>query len=277
MSKQIFQKALQNLEAATTSWLATVIETDGSTPGRIGMKILIHADGKTSGTIGGGAIEHIVIQKVLQERPGKATRWCFDLGGNPAAQNTSKLELTGMICGGGQEIFIEPLFNQHGLYIIGGGHCGQALSELATKCDFSVTVIDDRAAYLDKTLHPFAANLICAPYSDVAKHIYFSPDIFIVVLTHGHKHDELVLREVINKDYKYLGVIGSKIKARAIFRKMAKDQFSDAQLRRVFSPIGLKIGSQTPYEIAVSIMAQVIAAKNNIGEVTFNTNPLLPE
>ncbi|MFA6038595.1 MAG: XdhC family protein, partial [Legionellales bacterium] len=155
-------------------------------------------------------------------------------------------------------------FCAHELYIIGGGHCGRALSEFAAKCDFNVTVIDDRKDCATNDLHPYATKLVCTPYAGIEQHIDFSSSPFIVIMTQGHKHDELAMRKILGKPYKYLGVIGSKKKSAIIFDRLLKDGYARDELQRVFMPIGLSIGSQTPYEVAVSILAQLLAVKAGI-------------
>jgi xanthine dehydrogenase accessory factor len=258
MNKLIFQNIAKFIAENHKSWLTTVVNVSGSTPGKVGAKMVVNVDGEIIGTIGGGNVEMCVINKVIKERPTQIVRWAFDLGGNIGE------EKTGMLCGGHQEILVEPLFGHHELYIVGGGHCGQALAELASKCDFSVTIIDDRAEYATAEVNPDATRLIHAPYKDVAQHINFSSDIYIVVMTHGHRHDELVMRQVLGKSYKYLGVIGSKSKVRTVFEHLLRDGFAEDELKRIYSPIGFSIGSQTPMEIAVSITAQLIAVRSGV-------------
>jgi xanthine dehydrogenase accessory factor len=242
MINSIYQKITENLENSNfmTSWLITVIKTSGSSPGKLGAKMLLSNDKKIIGTIGGGTIENLVIQKTLEQQPNETTVWAFDL---------SKI---GMLCGGEQEVLIEPLFPSDILYIIGGGHCGKALAELAIKCGFNVTVIDERIDF---------ANSNCVSYDEIDKHINFSPYTSIVVMTHSHTKDELVMRRILGKNYRYLGVIGSANKAKTMREKLIHDGFNSEELQKVFMPIGFNIGSETPYEIAISILAELIAVR----------------
>lgn len=267
MQKQIYSAIAKEIENNSTSWLVTVVYASGSTPGRVGMKMIIKANSEIVGTVGGGAIETQVIKKTLAEKPNKPVRWNFELGKN------SRGEKTGMVCGGSQEVLVDPLFSGHHLYIVGGGHCGQALSELASKCGFYVTVVDDRKECANPISHPNAAKVICAPYSEIDKHINFSPEIFIVIMTHGHFKDEAVVRKILRKNYKYLGMIGSVNKTKELFSRLQKSGFKRKELQKIFSPIGFKIGTQTPYEIAVGIVAQLLAVKSDITSFEFNSNP----
>ena len=270
MHYKIYHKITEHLTAKQPSWLVTVIDVSGSSPGKVGFKMLVDNKGAILGTIGGGKVEQMVMQKILTAQPQSAVCWHFDLGEKGVAKDKKiRGEKTGMVCGGGLEVLVEPLFSGHALYIIGAGHCGQALSELASKCDFAVTVIDDRAEFVTEAYHPYAAKLICTPYANTAQHIKFGAETYIVIMTHAHSHDEVVLRQVVDKEYRYLGVIGSKNKAQTVFEHLLRDGYEEKMLRRVFSPIGLRIGSQTPYEIAVSIMAQILAVRNDISDIAF--------
>lgn len=256
MDKIIFTTIASNINHNTKSWLVTVINTDGSTPARIGMKMLIDINGKLQGTIGGGAIEKIVVDKILQDQPNIVVKWAFDLGNNP---NSPQID---MICGGNQEILIDPLFNHSQLYIIGGGHCGTALCELAAKCEFNITIIDDRKEIAATAKHPFANQVIHTPYEHITTHIQFNPNIFIVIMTHAHKHDQLVIEKILNQEYKYLGVLGSEHKINSCFERLLQKGFAVEKLNQIHAPIGIKIGSHTPTEIAISILAQMLAIKN---------------
>ncbi len=241
------------IEANTPAWLLTVTASEGSTPGKPGIKMILRADGTFIGTIGGGNIEKIAMQRVLEEKPTFPQKWNYDLSGEEL------LLPTGMICGGSQEIFVEPLFAAQSLYILGGGHCGIALSELAAKCGFHVTVIDDREEWAAKEKHPYAASVVCIDYERAGDMV--QDGSYVVIMTHGHKHDGMVLRQFLRREMKYVGMIGSKTKVAATYAKIMEECYTEAELAKVYAPIGYPIGSQTPEEIAVSVMAQLIAVK----------------
>ena len=272
MVARIFTEIAAGVQANKAAWLATIIHAEGSTPARMGMKMLTNADGTISGTVGGGAVEKRVIDKIVAEKPISACRWCFDLNGKTLQH--PDYEATGMVCGGTLEVLVEPLFNAVELYIIGGGHCGKALTELAVKCGFAVTIIDDRPEIARSELHPHANRVICSPYPDITSNITFSANTYIVAMTHGHKHDILVMEKILGKEYNYFGVIGSKNKVKTAFARLQKKGFTNEKLQTVFSPVGFSIKSQTPMEVAVSIMAQLIAVRNGVTEISFNSNIL---
>jgi xanthine dehydrogenase accessory factor len=272
MNIGFYERIVSEEAAGRTLWIATVVRVEGSAPASVGMKLLASPDGLVAGTIGGGDIERRVLERIALERPASPECWSYDLG--DLGGNGSHDSATAMICGGRQEILIEPIANEAPLYIIGGGHCGMALSELAARCGFAVTVLDNRAEWASNVRHPSARRCVCAPYGDVAKHVGQSDRAFVVIMTHGHAHDELVLSELIGRPFRYLGMIGSAGKVRTVLEHLMSDGVPRESVVRVYSPVGLEIGSHTPYEIAVSICAQMIAVRNRRDGSFRNSNPL---
>jgi xanthine dehydrogenase accessory factor len=266
----IYNKITEAINNNVPSWLVTVTGVTGSTPASVGMKMIVYSDGNIYGTVGGGEIEKKVIDKMVNVQPGNVEKWSYDLGAN-----TNTAETTDMVCGGIQEVLVEPLLQGLPLYIIGGGHCGMALSNLACKSGFLVNVIDNRTEWANKTKHPNAAKASCCDYSEITKQVNFPKESFIVIMTHGHLHDAVVLEQLINKDFKYLGMIGSKRKVKIVLEDLVKKGIPVNKIKKVFSPIGLDLLTHTPDEIAVSIVAQMIAIKNGKNEIVFNQNPLM--
>jgi xanthine dehydrogenase accessory factor len=239
------------------AWLTTVVTTTGSTPARIGMKMIVRADSSITGTIGGGELEKAVVEKIRAELPATAQKWSLDLGSHAGAELT-----TTMTCGGVQEILVEPLSSGTPLVIFGGGHCGAALSFLATWAGFTVTVVDNREEWASRSKHPAAARTVCRPYENLIADIEARTDTYFVIMTHGHEHDGVVLRQLLDRPWAYLGMIGSKAKVRELFDSLRSDGVGEERLARVSAPIGVPIASHTPEEIAVSIVAQMIAVRN---------------
>jgi xanthine dehydrogenase accessory factor len=269
MDSQFARKLADAVDSNTARCVATVISAEGSSPGKPGFKMLVYADGSIFGTVGGGEAEQRVIAAAMTNAEGVRTMR-FELKGQPDAKDGSR-----MICGGAMEILLEPVGKTHQLYILGGGHCGIALSHLAKLSGFHVTVIDDRPEWAAKDKHPDADKIVLSAYSEAVKHITFSDQAYIVIMTHGHDADELLLRDFVVRQYKYLGLIASKRKVGLFFERMEKDGISKGRLARLYTPIGFDIGSETPAEIAVSIAAQLIAVRNGKSEIKFNANPLL--
>jgi xanthine dehydrogenase accessory factor len=256
-SHEYYRKVVETLESGREVYTAVITASTGSTPQKTGAKMLIFADGSTFGTVGGGDVERKLIEDTLATRPKEPWVIQYVLNEQLRTENDPK-----MSCGGKVSLLVEPLANPNILYIIGGGHCGVELSRLAAQVGFSSIVYDSRPAWASREMHPIASEIICAPYDEVERHIRFSPGAFIVIMTHGHEHDEQVLRLCLPHDSKYIGVIGSRRKSALLFERLKKDGFSDDALSRVHCPIGLPIPSHTPAEIAVSIVAQLIEVKN---------------
>jgi xanthine dehydrogenase accessory factor len=250
-----YRKTLELLEEGRACWMITVIAAEGSSPRKAGAKMLVAANEGAWGTIGGGDIERAIIEHVRNTQPQTVSVMHYTLtekgtaAGGPA-----------MTCGGTMDLLVEPLAANPHLYIVGGGHCGIELSRLAARTGFAVTVLDNRAEWAAREKHP-DARVICAPYSDLEQHVHFSPDCCVVVMTHNHEHDEEAARRCLKHETRFLGVIGSKNKAKTLKNKLAQEGFSAADIERVICPVGLEIGSHTPAEIAVSIMAQLIAVR----------------
>ncbi len=251
-----FSRLAEAESKAAPFWIATVISAEGSTPVETGMKMAVFADGTTEGTIGGGEIEKRVIERILRERTKGLQRWQYDLGGPEPAG-----EKTGMLCGGTEEILVESFFNGVPLYIFGGGHCGIALSALAAQNGFAVTVIDDREEWASEERHSSAVEVVKTPFQNAGNHVRFSDDCYIVIMTRGHRYDEMVLRQCLDKPFRYLGMLGSDRKVGELMKRLKADGVDPGKLERIHAPVGLDIGSHTPEEIAVSIVAEMIAVK----------------
>lgn len=241
-----------------TLWQVTIISSEGSTPAKPGMKMLIPLAGKVYGNLGGGELEHLLISRVREEQPSLPileTYLLNDDGEKP--ERTEGIQLS-MVCGGSVTVFIEPLFSSKILYIIGAGHCGKALAHLAGLCDFQTRLIDNRPEALQNIPPEICSDLHLSDYTDLDNHINFNQNALIVIMTQGHIYDEQVLEQCLNKPFRYLGMIGSKRKAAKTFQLLKDKGYSEKDLQKVHSPVGLPIGSKTPYEIAVSILAEII-------------------
>lgn len=150
------------------------------------------------------------------------------------------------------------------LYIVGGGHCALALSEIMSKLDFQICLLDDRPGLSTMIKNHFVQEkLVLTNFEKIVNSIPSGPDVYVVVMTLGYRTDEIVIRELLQYDFKYLGLLGSKAKVKTLLESLKKDGYSKDLLNRVHAPIGLNINSRTPEEIAISIAAQLIAVKNN--------------
>lgn len=251
----IFEEILKVKAEGGEAALVTVISATGSTPRKEGAKMLVRADGSIVGTIGGGKIEVQAIQEALEViSKGSSKRLSFSL---------KEGDELGMICGGDTELFIEPIISKSTIYIFGGGHIAFTLAKVASLLDFKIVVIDDRPEFADPQRFPEAESTLVEDFSRAFQKLKVDKASYIVIATHGHKGDEVVLEGALATDAKYVGMVGSKTKNNTIFSHLLSRGISQEQLDRVHAPIGLKINAQTPEEIAVSIMAEIIQIKRS--------------
>jgi len=253
----IFQKILELKKSGRPSALVTVIKTRGSTPRGSGSKMIVEPDGEIHGTIGGSSVEAMVIEEAREViASGKSRVVTHNL-------NDEQHEDTGMVCGGIMEFFIEPLNTAPHVYIFGGGHVALPLARLLAQTGFTYTLIDDREKFASAERFPEALNIHVGDPAKIAEELEILPSDFIAIVTRCHDHDYTTLRAVIKKKYRYLGLIGSRNKRRQIFERLQKNDGIQADLlEKVHAPIGLDIEAETPEEIAVSIVAEMIAIKN---------------
>jgi len=253
----IIEKIYQFIKEKIPFVIATVIEAEGSTPGKIGFKMIITSKRETFGTVGGGTIEKMVEKDALQFliRGMNGTKE-YDL---QADKETSK-EATGMLCGGAVKVYFEIHVPKRKIYIFGGGHVSQALERMLPMEKYSIVIIDNREQFVLQSLHPFADERVCEQYMEFLEH--FEPEVssYVVIVTHGHSFDYDVLRMIIKNDIvlKYIGMIGSKIKVKATLDKI-KDEFGEVNLENLYSPIGIDLGGSSASEIALSIAAEMQA------------------
>lgn len=255
MSIDIYRAIVEAAARGEAAALVTVVSTRGSTPQRVGAKMLVFADGRTVGTIGGGCYEH---DAALKARGALAT-------GRPELLHYSLADElaadTGLVCGGQMEVFVEPIRQPARLYIAGAGHVSVELARLAAGIDFAVTVVDDRERFANPERFPAAEVVVDAIPSWFAARD-FPPDGYFVVVTRGHRQDLETVRAVIDRPWRYLGLIGSRAKVLKVCDALASAGIARERLSRLHAPIGLDLGAVTPAEIAVSIAAELVAARS---------------
>ena len=238
--------------------VATIVNVRGSIPSFKTAKMLVREDGSICGTIGGGCVEADVwraAREVMdQEKPRTLS---FDLNQDPKFD-------TGLVCGGTLEIFIEPILPQALLYIFGAGHVAYSLYKTAKDAGFDVTVIDDRETYANWDRFPHARDVIARDFDQAISTLEIGEDNYIVIVTRGHRDDMRILRWAVQTKARYVGMIGSKRKTIAIFRELQKEGIPPELFDRIHAPIGLDIGAVTPEEIAISITAELIAARRRV-------------
>lgn len=250
--KEVFKRVEQNERVA----LVTIVDVSGSSPGKLGSKMVVNKDGLIAGTIGGGAVEAKAIEEAklaLKEDKGKILS--YQLNKEEASQEDW------MICGGNIKLFIDVIAPQEEMVIFGAGHIAVILSKFAKMVGFKVTIIDERKEFASQERFPEADRIIVSEPGTAIGKIKGVDSAYIVVVTRGHLKDEEALLSVINHNPRYIGMIGSKEKNALIFRHLKEKGIDEENITKIFAPIGLKIGAKTPEEIAISILAEIIKVK----------------
>jgi xanthine dehydrogenase accessory factor len=238
--------------------VATIVNVRGSIPSFKTAKMLVRDDGSILGTIGGGCVEAEVWQAAREvmesEKPRTLT---FDLNQDPKYD-------TGLVCGGTLEIFVEPILPPAELFIFGAGHVAASLYKVARIAGFDVTIVDDREAYANRERFPEARQVIAEDFDKAAAKLLPRESSYIVIVTRGHRDDMRMLRWAVQTPARYIGMIGSKRKTITIFKELQNEGLAAQLFDRVHAPVGLDIGAITPEEIAVSITAELIAARRKV-------------
>ena len=249
----VFEKIIENRKNGKSYVLATVVEVNGSTPRHEGAKMLILQD-EMYGTVGGGRVEYEVIEeakKMIASSSKKHTilkKYTF---------TGSEKDNLPMICGGEMTVFME-LYSNINLHIFGGGHVGLAVSKLSDLMGYNIFIYDNRPEVLNDSF-PASCNLtLLDSYENMKLDNDFGLNDCIIITTHMHLNDATVLEQLYNKGAAYVGMIGSRKKVGIVMTNLKDKGCSEDALNKVHSPIGLKIASETPAEIAVSIIGEII-------------------
>lgn len=239
--------------------LATIVRSAGSVPRRQGARMLIDADGSTRGTVGGGLFESLVARdalSALSEGRSIVRRYSF----NPEGEGPDAF---GAVCGGNAEVFLDVILPADRLFILGCGHCGQALARMASLLGFTIVVADDRAEFAQRERFDSpGVELVLQSAEDFSNLPTADASTYVVILTKGHESDEAALRRVVRSPAAYIGMMGSERKRGIIFDRLRSEGVPEDAIARVHAPVGLQIGAETPEEIAVSILAQILAVRS---------------
>ncbi len=253
----IYQEIVSLRQSGRRGALATITNVRGSIPSFQTSKMLVRDDGSIVGTIGGGCVEAEVWQaarEVMEEE--KSRTLTFNLNQNPKYD-------TGLVCGGTLEVFIEPILPVPVLYLFGAGHVAYNTFKVARTAGFDVVVIDDRESYANRERFPDARDVIAEDFEQTCARLNPDESSFIVIVTRGHRDDMRVLRWAVHTSARYVGMIGSRRKTISIYKELEKEGLDPALFERVSAPVGVDIGAVTPEEIAVAIVAEMIAFRRN--------------
>jgi xanthine dehydrogenase accessory factor len=255
MTKSVFQ-ALAELERThQPAALCTLVRSTGSTPRRVGSKMLVYPDGSIIGTVGGGEMERRVVAEALQSlKDGQPRNLSYAMvdpqRGDPG------------VCGGQLEVFVEPISPPPTLVVIGAGHVGKAVAHLAKWLGFRVVISDDRAEFCTPEAVPDADEYIPVPMAELPRHLEITPRTWLVLATRGGDVDVAGLPALLETPAAYIGLIGSRRRWALTRKGLLANGVSEEALKRVRSPIGIELNAQTPAEIAVSILAEILMLRD---------------
>jgi xanthine dehydrogenase accessory factor len=246
----IFQKMVDIIRKGGSGMMVTLIRDDLWETGEI-HKMFLESDGEEMGALPGD-------EELLEMIKGKMAETIG--GGKPGILTWHDKK------GDDMELFLEPVISEPILYVFGAGHVSSEIVPLMSRIGFKVVVIDDRPEFADPDRFPEAEEVHLYPFGGVMDRVTVGPFSYIIIVTRGHIHDKTVLSQALRTDAKYIGMIGSRRKRDMIYGKLMEEGFTRKDIDRVYSPIGLKIGAETPAEIAVSIAAELIMIRAGIKE-----------
>lgn len=255
MTKTIYQAIAELEKNHESAALCTVVKSEGSTPRHVGSKMLVYPDGKFIGTVGGGDMEH----RVLDEA------WMSISEGQPRILTYSMVDPSRGdpgVCGGTVEVFVEPILPPAMIVVIGAGHVGKAVVHLAKWLGFRVAVSDDRAEFCTPESTPGADAYYPVEMGKLPEHLKINRRTYIVITSRGSSVDALGLPTLLQSEAAYIGVIGSRRRWLTTVKALKQKGVSEEQIAKVHSPMGLELNAETPEEIAVSIMAEILMLKD---------------
>jgi xanthine dehydrogenase accessory factor len=248
---RVFHRLAELERESRAAVLATIVRDRGSVPRRSGTRMIIFPDGQTEGTIGGGEMEARVVQEALQALQEHRPRLLQYTLSDPAGGDPG-------VCGGEIEVFVEPLAMRPTLVVVGGGHVGKAVAHLGRWLGFRLVVSDDRPEFCTPDAVPDADQYIQCELSDLPSRLPVNENTYLVLATRGVPVDVEGLPSLLSHAAAYIGIIGSRKRWETTRQELLARGVPEADLRRVTSPMGLELNAETPEEIAVSILAQII-------------------
>lgn len=253
--RMIYQMIAQVERDGEAGALCTIISSQGSTPRHVGSKMLVYPNGRFIGTVGGGEVESRVMSEALSAmQDGHPRLLHYDMvdpkQGDPG------------VCGGQLEVYVEPIVPHPTIVIIGGGHVGKAVAHLARWLDFRVAVSDDRVEFCTPEANPDADAFYPVKMSDLPGQMKITPQTYLILTTRGASVDIEGLPALLDSPAAFIGVIGSKRRWTVTRKALLDAGIPEEKINRVHSPMGLELNAETPEEIAVSILAEVIMLRN---------------
>ncbi len=258
MARDIFAEIVDLRSRGLRAALATIIATKGATPRKDSSKMLIYEDGRRSGTIGGGFTEAEVCREALLAlRTGKPKLLSFDLTGVDHEESA-------LVCGGFMQVYVEPVLPDPTLFIFGAGFVSKAVAEVARFAGFRIAIVDDRIENANPDNFGHADDFYVDAWEEIFKRLPVNPSSFLFIATRGHQLDLLCLRYAVKSPARYIGILGSSRKTQSLFDVLEKEGIDRSEFKRVFVPVGIDIAAETAEEIAISLVAELIAIRKNL-------------
>lgn len=256
MYEYILKKIYEELELGNRVCFVTLTEVKGSSPGKQGATMAVFKDGSVIGTVGGGILENVVINKCREcIKNGEDFNFDYSL-------TEESLETT-MKCGGYVKGYIKVFKPRPKLLIIGGGHIGYSLYTISKSLDFYSIIVDDRGEFANENRFPHADEVYSGNIKEILNNIHINDNTYVVIATRGYEKDIEALREILNSEVAYIGMIGSCKKWKSLKKELINEGVSKELLDSVYAPVGINISSNTVDEIAFGIMAEILLVKNN--------------
>ncbi|MGQ4914321.1 MAG: XdhC family protein [Candidatus Asgardarchaeia archaeon] len=256
-NEELFSQISKFLKEGKTVAICTIVKKIGSGPRDVGTKLILTDAGDQIGTIGGGAFERLLLDKVKEALKSRKPRYLvFSLYGDKVY--SKEAIKTGLICGGELHVFVDIVEPNPKMVIIGSGHIAKPVYDIANMLGFEITVADDNATTLTEERFPNAKRIYNENFEEALKQLDIRQDTFVVIVHGEPNHDRAALNRVIPTDAKYIGFLSSKAKAVTLFKELKEKGVPIEKIRSIYTPIGLDIGATTPEEIAVSIMSEIV-------------------
>lgn len=249
----IIAQLVTELEKGQGQVLVTIVKAPPAYSSWLGEKIIVGRQGETAGALPTGKLQEKALEVASQVWTSRLPQLASIPVNEVGAEDQDDQEEV--------VLFADPIFPLPEMIILGGGHVAQPLAALAKMVGFQVTVIDDRPDFASQERFPQADRIICADFAQALKEIQVGPQSYLVIVTRGHQYDYFCLRETIGLPAAYIGMIGSRTKVRGTKKRLLEEGIDPELIEQVHAPIGINIGAETPEEIAVSIMAEIIAIR----------------
>lgn len=250
---EIAQAVLAARKGGPAVLVATLIAAPEGQP--LGAKMLVSKDGSVIGSLDGGVLDEAVLREAADafRRRGVDVVYLDSRGERVARREVDAVDSC--------QVMLEVHERPETLVVIGGGHVGKALATIGHLCGFSVEVVDDRPEYANEERFPEADRITCGRFEEVLADYPIDANTYVVCVTRGHRHDETSLRMVAESEAAYIGMIGSRRRVGAVLQHLVEEGVDAKAVERVHTPIGLDIGAETPEEIAVSVIAEIIMVR----------------